>query len=151
MRAIIGFSLFLVSAPLLAQEETAAVQQASKNSASASAGTVVGTSSLTSARGLSVAGDHHAAIEAFNEIIDRDPRNPAALWSRAEAYAQLGERHRAETDLWNILGIQQRGPYAERAFLELGENALVNKDPRSAEILFDRYVTIAPDEPLAWC
>lgn len=152
MKATIAIISGLFTLHSLAQEETAAMSRSLNNSKVTSTDAAsAGVSGLEAARVLFTAGDHQGAVEVYNELIERDPRNAAALWARSESYVQLGEQHRAETDLWNILGIHQRGAYAERAFLKLGEHSMANNDPRSAEIFFDRYVRIAPEEPQAWC
>jgi tetratricopeptide (TPR) repeat protein len=134
---------------LNAQEETAAVLRPATTPAAIT--TPVEAASADAGKMKIAAGDLRGAIETYDEVLIRDPRNTAALLSRSETYVMLGEHHRAETDLWNILGVQQKGPYAERAFLKLGENALAANDPRTADILFDRYVRIAPEDALAWC
>ncbi len=97
------------------------------------------------------AGDARGALADLDRAITLQPRDAFALLSRSEAYFNLGENERAIADLWNILGIQTRGPVAEQALLRLGQNAMENSDPRSAEILFDRYVKIAPYEALPLC
>lgn len=96
-------------------------------------------------------GDMNAAIMDLDEVLVLQPRDAYALLGRADAYTKLGEKERALADLWNVLGIQARGPVAEQALLKLGQNAMNEGDPRSAEILFDRYVNIAPYDALSWC
>ena len=97
------------------------------------------------------AGDAPGAITELDRAIALQPRDAFALLSRSEAYFSLGENERAIADLWNILGIRTRGPVAEQALLRLGQNAMENSDPSSAEILFDRCVKIAPYTALPLC
>ncbi len=159
MRTTILFSTLAFTALVNAQERIeglagmnaparTAVQPVEKPSAEAA---VSATASYNNALDRLAAGDAQGAIADLEQVLLVQPRDAYALLGRAEAYTAAGEPERATSDLWSALSIQPRGPVAERALLRLGQNAMDEGDPRTAEILFDRYVNIAPYDARAWC
>ncbi len=97
------------------------------------------------------AGDVQGGIMLLDQLIAEQPRNATALLARADAYEMAGEPHRAVTDRWSVLGSYPTGPFAERALHDLGTRALLDGELRSAEILLERAVKIAPHNAQAWC
>ena len=108
-------------------------------------------SAYRTALDLLSSGYAQASIDQLEQVLVADPRDAHALLVRADAFAVLGQIDRADDDLWRVLGIRATGPAAERALLRLGQHAYDEGDISTAQILFDRYVQIAPYDAKAWC
>jgi tetratricopeptide (TPR) repeat protein len=160
MRTGILLTIMAVSGTLAAQDGTLALTADTRETAAGtkplaashtSTAALEATAAYNSALDRLAAGDARGALLELDQVLLTNPRDPYALLGRADAYTELGDLDRAHADLWNVLGIQQRGPVAERALLRLGRISLDRKDLRAAETLFERYVRIAPHDPRAWC
>lgn len=52
------------------------------------------------------AGDHTKALEQYDAVLKREPRNTAALFNRATVWREQGEDKLAEEGFWDVLEIE---------------------------------------------
>ncbi len=98
-----------------------------------------------------VIGDNDGALQDLDHLINMEPNDAHAMLRRAEVYRIKGDDRSANADLYRVLGIHINGPAAEHALFELGRIAMETKDLPNALAHYDRLVTIAPYNAMAWC
>ena len=98
-----------------------------------------------------VMGDHEGALQDLDHLLVMEPADVHAILRRAEVYRVLGNDERANSDLHRVLGFHSSGPAAEHALFELGRIETAENDLPAALAYYDKLVTIAPYNAMAWC
>lgn len=98
-----------------------------------------------------VLGDNEGALQDLDQLLLMEPRDVHAMLRRAEVQRMRGEEQKASSDLHRVLGLHANGPAAEHALFELGRLAMEQGDLPAALGHYDRLVSIAPYNAMAWC
>ncbi|MEZ4740453.1 MAG: tetratricopeptide repeat protein [Flavobacteriales bacterium] len=98
-----------------------------------------------------VIGDHEGALQDLDHLLVMEPADVHAMLRRAEVYRVMGDDQRANSDLHRVLGFHSSGPAAEHALFELGRIATAENDLPTALSYYDKLVSIAPYNAMAWC
>lgn len=98
-----------------------------------------------------VLGDNDGALQDLDHALQVEPHDVHAMLRRAEVQRIRGEGQKANSDLYRVLGLHANGPAAEHALFELGRLAMEQRDLPGALGHYDRLVSIAPYNAMAWC
>lgn len=96
-------------------------------------------------------GDNDGALTDLDHLLNLEPRDVHAMLRRAEVHRVRGDEEKARMDLHRVLGTHANGPAAEHALFELGRLAMEEQDLPTALGHYDRLVSIAAYNAMAWC
>ena len=96
-------------------------------------------------------GDNDGALRDLDHLLTMEPRDVHAMLRRAEVHAVLGDKEKATTDLYRVVGTHANGPATEQALSELGHMAMAAQDIPGALGHYDHLVEIAGYNAMAWC
>ena len=94
-------------------------------------------------------GEWAAALDAFDQALERDPAQWSAYVYRAEAFIQLEQYDAAGDDFQSVIDAQPEPTTLAAAYAGRGRLTMLEGDPTQALIDLNQAVSIAPEDSFA--